>query len=184
MANPESITFWFSASIRSDFGYFHWNFTKSWIGKFCVNYIVQKCLEDKRHQKEHQKQFWGNITVKNNFWWSFDCGLFFQILVKIWRVEKSLLGQKFLPTESFLPDHIKCMFSISEFLFHLCFWVKLYDRLFIPILQQFSHFCVKICTFCGMQKFLHKSTQNQQMLKKIIRFKNFGKNICLSIPQL
>ena len=40
--HPEPIAFWFSAIFWRDFGYFHQNFTKSWIVKCFVNYIVQK----------------------------------------------------------------------------------------------------------------------------------------------
>ena len=34
---------------------------------------------------------------------------------------------------------------------------------------------MKICTFCGMQKFLHKSSQTQQMLKKSSNSKSLAK---------
>jgi hypothetical protein len=49
-------------------------------------------LEDKRHLKEHQKQFWGNIMVKKSFYGVSIVGDFFQILVKIQRVGKLSSG--------------------------------------------------------------------------------------------
>jgi hypothetical protein len=41
-----------------------------------------------------------------------------------------------------------------------------------PFRSNFLTYFVKIWTFCGLQKFLHKSTQNQQMLKNFSNSKS------------
>ena len=56
--------------------------------------------------------------------------------------------------------------------FFLCkiIWLVVYSHFAVIF-----HFFVKMSTFCGLQIFLHKSTQNQQMLKKLSNSKSLTK---------
>ena len=83
----------------------------------------------------------------------------------------------------FLLNQIQSTFSISEFFFSRLLLCKIIWLVVYPHFAVIFHFFVKISTFCGLQIFLHKSTQNQQILKKIIKFEKFDKNRCLFIPQ-
>ena len=134
---PQLIKFWFSLIFRSDFGYFHQNFTKSYIKwNFVLIILPKNFVEDKRYLKELQKQFWENIMVKKKFYGVRLWAIFsnFGQNMKGWKItigaEISISKKKYF----FARSNKVYVFSFRIF-FHLCFWVKSYDRLFSCILQ-------------------------------------------------
>ena len=81
--HSEPITFWFSAIFRGDFGYIFTKISqKAELWNFVLIILSKNFLVDKRHLKEHQKQFWENIMVKQNFYGVSIVGYFFKFWSK------------------------------------------------------------------------------------------------------